>query len=68
MTIHLNSTEKVIVATSSAAILLGLIGIAHNVRGGLQIVLSALIVVFSGLTIVLTVRGAYARRSSPRAP
>ena len=68
MTIHVNSTERVIIAASSAAILLSLIGIAQNSRGVLQLVLGALIVVFSGLTIVFTIRGAHARSSTPPAP
>ena len=64
MTIQVNSTEKAIVAGSIAAILFSLIGIAQGSRGILQLVLGALVALFSSLTIVFTVRAAHARASS----
>ena len=65
---QLTTHERVIVGCSGAATVLALILVAERMGSGPFPTLTALVAVFSGLTALLTLRGAHLRRSGPPAP
>jgi hypothetical protein len=67
MTTHLSVIEKVMVAGSGVAVVFSLFSIVVDFHLGIATIASALVVVLSTALIVVTLRGARARSSTPPA-
>ena len=65
MSMHLNGTDKIMIAGSSVAVIFSLVSIVADFRLGVATIASALVVVLSATFLLLIFRGARARASKP---